>query len=375
MELAGSFKEFLSEIRLTPKQREDTKNGKDTLIKRLYADADLQNILVSIFLQGSYRRSTAVRPKNDARADVDIVVVTSLKEDKYTPKEAMVKFVPFLEKYYSGKWRQQNRSFGIEMSTVDMDLVITSAPSAAEEEILKSESVTTDDDVEQAKDLRFNTSWISPVHRYDPLLKGMVEKAASEPEWKLETLRIPDRTTETWEDTHPLEQIRWTLDKNRLCNGHFVNVVKSIKWWRLENYDKPEHPKGFPLERIVGECCPSNIESVAVGIVITLEAIVTRYQGYVALGTTPSLPDYGVPSHNVLHRITPSDFAAFYGQAKEGAALGRAAFDEQEENESKRQWRKLLGSKFPGPDDKGGSGKGGFTEPTKPAAVASTRFA
>ncbi|MDC0712683.1 hypothetical protein POL68_29750 [Stigmatella sp. ncwal1] len=41
-------------------------------------------------------------------------------------------FKPFLERHYKGKYRQQGRSFGIELSRVEMDLAITAAPVEAE---------------------------------------------------------------------------------------------------------------------------------------------------------------------------------------------------------------------------------------------------
>ena len=72
------FSDFLSAIRLSDNQVSDLKTGHTTLRKRLLADEDLSPIIVSTFLQGSYRRSTAVKPKNGNKSDVDIIVVTIL---------------------------------------------------------------------------------------------------------------------------------------------------------------------------------------------------------------------------------------------------------------------------------------------------------
>jgi hypothetical protein len=135
---------------------------------------------------------------------------------------------------------------------------------------------------------------------------------AAEPEWKLRPLRIPDREAARWDDTHPLEQLQWAREKNARCNKHFLNVVKALKWWRRLNPD-PKHPKGYPVEHIIGDCCPDGIRSVAEGVTRTLEQIVERYEVDVLLGRTPVAPDRGVPGHNVLRRVSPSDFKAFYG--------------------------------------------------------------
>ncbi len=142
MILKTDFETFLKDIRPTSAMRDDLKKGHKTLRDRLNADADLKPILVSDFLQGSYRRYTAVRPKGEKRSDVDIIVVTKLDETEYTPKKALALFEPFLEKHYKGKWRPQGRSFGIELSYVELDVVPTSAPTEQEYGILQSDSVT-----------------------------------------------------------------------------------------------------------------------------------------------------------------------------------------------------------------------------------------
>lgn len=375
MILQSDFNTFLQEIRPTKAMREQLQTGHKTLRERLNADEELGPILVSDFLQGSYRRYTAVRPKGDKRSDVDIIVVTKLDENEYTPTDALALFEPFLNKHYKGKWRRQGRSFGIEMSYVEIDVVPTSAPAVQEYGILKSDAVTSDEDIVEARDWRLHRSWLALNNRSRFDANLLLEKAAGEEEWQVQPLRIPDREADEWDDTHPLEQIRWTRDMNLRCNGHFVNVVKCIKWWRLEHYTEPAHPKGFPLERLIGEHCPDGIKSVAEGVVKTLEAIVSSYAALVLIKGKPILPDYGVPSHDVFHRITGEDFAAFYGQAKDGADLSRRAFESEDRTESGDLWRQMFGSKFPEPPNNGSAKRGGFIPPTGPAVPGSGRFA
>lgn len=375
MELKTDFETFLSEIRPTQSQREDLQIGHKTLRERLNADEGLKKAFVSDFLQGSYRRGTAVRPKNDRRSDVDIIIVTKLSEAEYSPAKAMDEFKPFLEKHYKGKWKQQGRSFGIELSYVELDLVLTSAPSEAEVGILRSDAVTSDDDIDEAQDWRLHRSWVALSSRERSDARTLLAEAKSEAEWKAKPLRIPDREANIWEWTHPLEQISWTRDKSARTSRHFVSVVKAIKWWRLENHEEPKHPKGFPLERLIGECCPDGIESVAEGVVKTLEKIVSAYALLVQIGDKPRLPDYGVPMHDVFKRISADDFRKFYEQVKDGAVLARRAFDAEDRTKSGNLWREMFGSKFPKPPENGGSKKAGYTPPTGPAVPGSGRFA
>lgn len=269
MELPSYFNDFLSEIRLTSRQIEDCRTGHTTLRNRLLADETLKKIIVNTFLQGSYRRATAVRPKGESRADVDVIVVTKLDRSEYTPANALDLFVPFLEKHYKGKYTPQGRSFAIELTYVDLDVVPTAAPSESEIGILEDAGIGDDQTPEGTTASRSLPWWLTLNEGRVRYFKSFAEQVRQDPAWKLEPLWIPDRDVEDWTPTHPLEQIRWTWEKNNSCNGHYVNVVKAIKWWRRLN-PIPKYPKGYPLEHLIGYHCPNDIKSVAEGVTRTL---------------------------------------------------------------------------------------------------------
>ncbi|WP_028524516.1 SMODS domain-containing nucleotidyltransferase [Runella limosa] len=385
MKIDSYFSDFLSDIRLTSSQKEDLKRGHETLRRRLNEYDDLKSIIVSTFLQGSYRRATAVRPLNGKRADVDIIVVTNLDRYNLTPQEAINKFIPFCEKYYKGKYELQGRSIGIELSYVDLDIVVTAAPSEVDLAALKSRSVTTDlmlEDFGGNYEWRLSKGWSEPDFQ-----KGYVylsESVRSEPEWKINPLWIPDRDAEEWVETHPLEQIRWTRDKNKNTNGHYVNVVKAIKWWRTLRLTNLKYPKGYPIEHMIGDCCPDNITSVAEGVCKTMEVIIAKYQIQQLLGTTPVLPDRGVPTHNVWKRVSPHDFAEFYESVQEYSKIAREAFDAEKLKTQVTKWRELFGEKFPpykGNEEEESKSRnltaplGGFTPRKESSDVTPKRFA
>lgn len=361
------FNDFLRNIRLTENQVSDLITGHSTLRKRLNEDEDLPDIIVSTFLQGSYRRATATRPKNQKRSDVDVIVVTRLDKDKYTPEEAHDKFIPFMEKHYKGKYRIQGRSIGIELSYVDLDLVVTAAPSEVQEEILKSDSVKTVFAVEELEDWVLKKSWVSPEDRTDnQLFFGSREEA----EWKTEPLYIPDREAKDWKPTDPLAQIKWTWDKNKNTNKHYVNVVKSLKWWRKESDPESKHPKSYPLEHLIGQACPDEVTSVGEGVTLTLESIVDEYV------SKPTMPDHGVPEHDVFGRLTDEEYEAFYEKVKEAAGVAREALDATDTSTSVEKWRKLFGSKFPAPP-KSTKKQNGFSSREEKTDISGrgTRFA
>lgn len=61
--MTSYFNDFLKEIRLTENQVSELKQAHKTLRNRLLSDDDVSKYIETTFLQGSYKRSTAVRPK------------------------------------------------------------------------------------------------------------------------------------------------------------------------------------------------------------------------------------------------------------------------------------------------------------------------
>jgi hypothetical protein len=199
-----------------------------------------------------------------------------------------------------------------------------------------------------------------------------LSEAAKQAEWKTSPLLIPDREKKIWEPTHPLRQIQWTWEKNNSCDGHYVNVVKAIKWSHRFMREVVKYPKGYPLEHIIGVCCPDSITSVAQGVTLTLANVVASFAADVAAGKTPFLQDHGVPSHNVLKRLAPADFKKFHEYCVEAATIANRALDASTVYESAKAWRELFGDEFPAPpsDD-----RGGFTKRTSVSTVGGGRFA
>lgn len=360
------FDKFLRDIRLTPHQKSGCIVGHTMLRNHLDDYEDLQDTIVTTFLQGSYRRFTGVRPQGDKKADVDVVVVTRLRREDYLdPDDAMEEFEPFLKKFYKDKYERQGRSFGIHLSYVSLDLVISSAPSEAEENILLSSAVKTAESLEEAPDWRLQPSWV-PVEERDALfpyeLSAFKVASRSEPEWKTKPLWIPDRNAGEWTDTNPLQQLVWTRSKNARCNGYYLDAVRSVKWWRQLQDDLPKYPKGYPVEHMVGYCCPDDIESVGEGVTLSLEGIKNEFARNISQGTMQVLYDHGV-DQDVLRNLSFDEFKAFYERVSDAATLAREALDADTVSESATKWRELFGNKFPPApdDDKRDDPRGPFT--------------
>ncbi|WP_086444242.1 SMODS domain-containing nucleotidyltransferase [Candidatus Enterococcus lemimoniae] len=353
------FSDFLKNIRLTQNQIKDLARGHNTLRSRLLADDDLSEIIETTFLQGSYKRNTAVKPKGENRSDVDIIVVTNIDADQVTPDEALERFKPFLEKYYADKYTINQRSIGIELSYVDLDLVITAKVQDAETlNLMKNEG---------RKMTRGLQTMISNEEYYDSALGELVIKMDTETK-NAAPILIPDTSENTWSLTNPLAQIHWTVEKNKTCNGNYINVVKALKWWK-KHHEIPKYPKGYPLEHIIGQSCPDNIDTVAQGVTVTLEEIVRKYP------TKPVLIDHGVEEHDVFGRITEEEYEEFYNLIKEAAFTARKAIDETEFSTSANYWRNLLGTEFPEPKTPPTDSNNKFTSRNSPTEdIGSARF-
>ena len=370
MEIPSYFTDFLKNIGPSQEERQEYQRAHRELRERLLADDHTKNLIVTTFLQGSYRRATLLRPGLGEHADVDVVAVTKMSQDDTTPEQAMRAFIPFLEQHYPGRYKLQGRSIGITLDDVDLDLVVTSAPSESQLGILQSDAVSGEDTVEE---------WqlMAPGMTFDQHSGGRGGnwlKLAQDEEWRLDPLEIPDREAQIWEPTHPLEQINWTHDKNRRTNGHFIHVVRAIKEWKRINNQLPRYPKGYPLEHLIGVCCPDGITSTAEGVTRTLEIIETKFAACAAAGVTPELPDHGVPEHNVLQRVTGQEFAAFHSQVCSAAKVARRALKADSVEESAGLWGELFGEDFPKSPGGGGGGEGGGDKgPTQPSGGFTSR--
>lgn len=319
MLLPHPFRRFIAHIRPDRAQLNALRKAHLELSQKIRQQPELQDILVSIFLQGSYRRSTAIRrPRQGGVSDVDLVLVTRLDPVDFPPEKALRLLDPFLRRHYS-QIRQQGRSIGLRVGDIDIDLVLASAPSRVE--------------------------LYAAEYSAEPLEDGGAATPAELMAWKSEPLLIPDGGSQQWEATNPLAQVARTRDKNGLCNAHYLGVVKALKWWKMHDAAMPEHPRGYPLERLIEECCPDGIESVDEGVTRTLEEIARRYSG----GKKPRLEGHAVPGQDVFARVPADDFRQFSRRAREAAMIARRALDGGDPQASAVGWQCLFGEAFPRP--------------------------
>jgi hypothetical protein len=290
------FLEFLKDIEPSKTTKDDASRSHTALRDFLHKDEDFKPYHISDFLSGSYKRNTAIRPRNvdgvTARPDVDIIVVTNHSKDD-EPQDVIDLVYDVLKKEYS-EIRKQARSVGIVTNKADMDVVPIIAPDGMEG-----------------------------------------------------TLYIPDRKKEEWLETNPPKHTTWTTQMNEESSGTFKPLVKLMKWWRRVNPTISKKPKGFVIECIVAECMDKSEANYGELFVKTLEEIVAKYKVYIDLEILPRIEDPGVTGNSVTDGMSFDAFKGFYNKAKAHAEIGRKALDEKDEEESLKLWRSILGDRFP----------------------------
>jgi len=370
MDLPTYFADFLTNIKRTPEQQADSRESHRRLRDAVLKDRDLDKYVITTLLQGSYRRSTDIKPFGDEKSDVDILVITNMDKRQFPDgASALEEFRPFLDDNYPANYEPHGHSWAVTDGEIKLDLVPTSAPSeAVQQEFGRLRE--SDDVIEPG---------LESFRAIRKTLLGVREALAKGDDWKREPLEIPDRERRVWERTHPLAQIEWTEAKNGRCNGHFINVVRVVKWWWLQ-FGKAQDPGGYLVEAIVAQCCPDQIAGVAEGFARSLDAIVAAFRSDHAAKRTPVIPDHGLPTNNVLARLRPADFSSFYEAAEATTRDANTALASSDRRESVRLWRQIFGEDFPsdGTDggDNGGQKRPPYPPPSAPAVgIGKERFA
>lgn len=326
MNLLEHFQRVRRETQPTPRQNAVMLREFRLLRERLEHDASLRHIVLFSFVQGSYRRKTAIRGSAAHPCDVDVVAVTNVSRRKADPSRVQELFLPFLERHYKRLYKRRMRSWCI---TVDSEVTLDLVPTA------ESESPQLDRAMRD-KSIR---DWL-PSDEDEEILRGIT----CWPEWDpAGSIWIPSGDRGGWEKTHPFLVTDWTQSKNARCNGLFCSVVRAMKWWRRHVEGRLVSPRGYALEHLTAECCPDGITSLPEGIALSFNRMAERFRSDAARLSTPHLEARGVFGVDVLRRVEGHEFAAFHASVCRAAAYSRQALTANDERESKRLWSFVLG--------------------------------
>lgn len=352
----SSFAGFLKNIRPDQQLRDACRTAHLRLRENVTQDDETGPITIHDALQGSYARSTLVKPQPGKKADVDLLAITKIP-DTAPVENAVGPFKRMLDKRYRGKWTEdQARSLGIDDGDVELDLVVTAAPAMMDPDLLPEALAKT-----------FSMDELELDGLEDGRSLFALNKALRS-DYKDDPLRIPDRARQFWDDTHPLKQIEHHRMRQRQTGRKLIDVVRVIKWWKyyqtyLDENRMPKYPKGFPLERMVEYHCPDNMDSVEEGVVRVFEEWLKRIKPLVDGGQRPDLRDTGLEDRNVLERVPLDHLQTMMQRVEEALPTAQDAYRCRTSDpvRSAQLWQQLFGPEFPVPQgqpnhDEGGEG-------------------
>jgi len=301
------FSTFLSNIEPDEEARKRAQEAHIRVRANLEKNPNFKQYVVGSFLYGSYKRETAV---GDIK-DVDIVILTSfdIKDEENTPTKVLKKLKTALVRFYEN-------------------------PDAIE---YQRRSIRVDEPLPERPEISLTLD----------LIPAVAVNGEDKP------LYVPDRESKKWVESHPKGHIENTTALNKKSDGHFVRLVKIIKWWwkyqcevHHPNKKRPK-PKGFWLECLVAQHFKPELTSHAEHFIHVLESVVKEYG---SSKFVPKLKDPGLPNQGITTSLSPKEFDTFIGIVKESLYIAQKAIDEPDKITSSELWRDVFGEMFPLPD-------------------------
>ena len=303
------FSEFLHDIEPSATTKSNSVSAHSSVRDALLGDDDFSSRADRILLGGSYRRNTAIRPrqKNGSldRPDVDLYAVVDAPLHETTPSDEIEALYAALNRSRETlgitKLKRNRVSLSVSMNRADLDVSV------------------------------------------------LIER-----QWD-DLYRIGNRETGEWYKTDPEAHTTWSSEQNTRFSGRFKPMTKLVKWARRENPTRYKHPKSFAIEGFLAANLDESETHYGKLFHSYCEAFVGAYSSYRLAGTCPWVEDPAVPGQNLLARVGGDDFCAYYDKIKEHRDDAALALEEEDQERATTYWRRIFGSRFPAPKSASGS--------------------
>ena len=295
------FREFLEDIEPSRTTKANSVSAHTRVRETLLADAVFGPHAQRVFLGGSYKRHTAIRPrqKNGVldRPDIDIYVVVDAEPHTTTPSSEIELLYAALDRARSTlgitRLKRNRVALAVSMNNADLDVSVL-------------------------------------IPRQSDNL-----------------YRIGNRETGEWYRTDPEAHTEWSTDQNRHFSGRFKPMTKLTKWARRENPTRYRHPKSFSIEGFLA----ANLDETEANYGRLFHAFcatfVDTYRGYRSLGSCPWIDDPAVPGSNLLSNVSGTEFSAYFDKIKSHRDDASRALAEGEQHQATKYWRRIFGPRFP----------------------------
>lgn len=187
---------------------------------------------------------------------------------------------------------------------------------------------------------------------------------------------IVNRDRNEFENTDPEGFTAWMKEKDKIANRNLRKVIRLMKYLR-DHKGSFNGVKSILLTTLLGEQVQSHKKVFDVGyysdVPTTLLHIVSDLNDYLqAHDFKPSVPDPSKPDVTFDHRWSQETYSNFRTRLNAITAQVKAAYDEEDSDESVKRWQHLFGEKFQPPQSSTSSGKFGNGAAASGAAVSTS---
>lgn len=295
------FTEFIKDITPSETTISNCQSAHTKVRKALLEDEEFKDQVKRVFLGGSYRRSTAIRPKtkngSTERPDVDLYIVVDGSPWDSDPATLMDDLYAVLNRARDALGitaiKRNRCSIALSMNKADLDVSI----------LLDRQ----DDDL----------------------------------------YLIGNRNTGEWYKTDPEEHTTWSAKQNTRCSGRFNPMTRMVKWARRQNKTASRHPKSFALEAFIAPHVSEKESHYGQLFYGWCQSFLDAYAVNRMLGTCPFLEDPAVPGGNILAGVTNDEFCAYYDKIEKHRDDAARALSEEDQERATDCWRRIFGDRFP----------------------------
>ena len=297
------FSEFITDITPRKTTNDNSISAHSRVREALFADDEFKDQVKRVILGGSYKRSTAIRPKtkqgSTERPDVDLYVIVDGSPFWASPEDLTEDLFEALNRARDDlgitKLKRNRCSIAVSMTKADLDVSI----------LLERQS--------------------------DNLY------------------RIGNRETGEWYKTDPEEHTDWSADQNTRFSRRFNPLVRMAKWARRENKTVSKHPKSFAHEVFISLHADETEPHYGKLFHGYCAAFVDAYWVHRTLGIRPNLSDPAVPGGDILSGVSGEAFCAYYDKVKKHRDDAEKALEEEDQDRATDYWRRIFGDRFPAP--------------------------
>ena len=295
------FLEFLEDIEPSTTTKANSVSAHRRVRETLLADAQFGPHAQRVFLGGSYKRHTAIRPrqKNGVldRPDIDIYVVVDATPYTTTPSDEIERLYAALDRARTTlgitRLKRNRVALSVSMNSADLDVCVL-------------------------------------IPRQSDNL-----------------YRIGNRETGEWYLTDPEAHTEWSTGQNTRFSGRFKPMTKLVKWARRENPTRYRHPKSFAIEGFLKANLDETETHYGRLFHAFCAAFVETYYSHRLLATCPPLDDPAVPGGNLLSNVDGADFSAYFDKIKSHRDDASRALTAEDQDEATKYWRRIFGPRFP----------------------------